>query len=354
MPLTRYSTFIVALAAIGLTPMLSAQTKGVTVTPNEAARRVDVTVDGKPFTSYIYPASLKKPVLFPIRTAKGTLITRGFPMEPRPGERFDHPHHVGLWFNHGDVNGLDFWNNSTDISADRAPKMGTILHRRVVEAKSGTDRGELVVESEWVTAENKPLLRERTHYVFRAGADQRSIERNTTLTALDQKVVFKDNKEGSLGLRMARALEQPSDKPEVFTDATGKPTKVPVLNNEGVTGSYTSSEGLKGDAVWGTRGKWTMLTGTVEGEPVTVAILDHPSNPTYPTYWHARGYGLFSANVFGRKVFKDTEPELVVTLEPGKSLAFRHQVLVLSGPPSTAAIERAHQAFAASATSTSR
>jgi hypothetical protein len=140
----------------------------------------------------------------------------------------------------------------------------------------------------------------------------------------------------------------------VFTDATGKATKVPVLNNEGVTGIYTSSSGLKGDAVWGTPGKWTMLSGTLESEPVTVAILDHPSNPTHPTYWHARGYGLFSANVFGRKVFKDAEPELVVTLEPGRSMAFRHQVLILSGPPSTDAVERAFQAFAASATSTSR
>ena len=343
-----------ATAAFLMTPTLHAQSKGVTVTPNESARRVDITVDGEPFTSYIYPTLLKKPVLFPIRTAKGASITRGFPLEPRAGERVDHPHHVGLWFNHGDVNGLDFWNNSHDIGPDRAPKMGTILHRRVVEAKSGVDRGELVVESEWVTPDSTPLLRERTHYVFRAGADRRIIERNTTLTALDQKVVFKDNKEGVLGLRVTRALEQPADKPEVFTDASGKATKVPVLNNEGVTGSYTSSAGLKGDKVWGTRGKWTMLAGTLEGEPVTVAILDHPSNPTHPTYWHARGYGLFSANVLGRKVFKDSEPELVLTLEPGRSMTFRHQVLVLSAPPSADAIERAFQTFAASSTTTSR
>ena len=340
------------LAALSTT--LPAQSKGVTVTPNESARRVDITVDGKPFTAYIWPESLKKPVLFPIRTARGNAITRGYPLEPRAGERPDHPHHVGLWFNHGDVNGLDFWNNSDAIGPDRAPKMGTILHRRIVEAKSGADRGELVTESEWVQPDGKPLLRERTHYVFRARGDERIIERNTTLTALDQTVVFRDNKEGVLGLRVTRALEHPADKPDTFTDASGKPAKVPVLNNEGVTGSYTSSEGLKGNAVWGTRGKWTMLTGIVEGEPVTVAILDHPSNLTYPTYWHARGYGLFSANGLGRKVFKDSEPELTLTLQPGKSLGFRHQVVILSGPPSTEAVERAHQAFAASSNVTSR
>lgn len=40
--------------------------------------------------------------------ASGKVITRGYPMNPRPFERMDHPHHVGLWFNFGDVNGLDF------------------------------------------------------------------------------------------------------------------------------------------------------------------------------------------------------------------------------------------------------
>ena len=84
--------------------------KGIQVINKQAERRVDITVDGAPFTSYIFPETLKKPVLFPLQTAEGHTITRGFPLEPRPGERVDHPHHVGLWFNHGDVNGFDFWN----------------------------------------------------------------------------------------------------------------------------------------------------------------------------------------------------------------------------------------------------
>src|SRR6185436_2774737 len=165
------------------------------VVPNEAAHRVDVTVDGKPFTSYIWPTTLKKPVLYPIRTATGTLVTRGYPLEPRKGERVDHPHHVGLWFNHGDVNGLDFWNNSDDIEAERRPKMGTIVHRRVVETKNGSDRGELKVESDWMTPDNVTLIREETQFVFSGTKDPRTIERITHLTARDRRVVFRDNKE---------------------------------------------------------------------------------------------------------------------------------------------------------------
>src|SRR5262245_49719614 len=127
-----------AILAIAVLPLGAAG--GVELKVNEAARRVEVTIDGKPFTSYIWPTTLKKPVLYPIRTAKGTLVTRGFPLDPRPGERVDHPHHVGLWLNHGNVNGLDFWNNSEAIKPEDAPKMGTIFHRRIVEAKSGADK----------------------------------------------------------------------------------------------------------------------------------------------------------------------------------------------------------------------
>src|SRR6187549_305138 len=127
---------------------------GVEVQVNEAAKRVDVTIDGQPFTSYIWPSTLKKPVLYPLRTAKGALVTRGFPLDPRKGERVDHPHHVGMWLNHGDVNGLDFWNNSDAIPAAQAPKMGTIYHRKIVEAKSGADKGELTVETAWMTPDN--------------------------------------------------------------------------------------------------------------------------------------------------------------------------------------------------------
>jgi hypothetical protein len=291
-------------------------------------------------------------VLYPIRTANGTLVTRGFPLDPRPGERVDHPHHVGLWLNHGNVNGLDFWNNSDAIPARDAPKMGTIVHRRIVQATSGADKGVLTVETAWMTHDDTQLLKETTTFTFRGGADSRTIDRVTTLTALDQKVVFTDSKEALLGMRVTRALEQPADKAETFTDASGKATSVPVLDNTGVTGKYVSSEGKEGDAVWSTRGKWTMLGGAINGEPVTLAILDHPSNPGYPTHWHARGYGLFAANPLGDKELKEPK-SFDFTLQAGQSVTFRYRILVLSAAPSRDRIERESSAFAQEGTATS-
>src|SRR6266566_5911701 len=319
----------------------------VSVSVNEQARRVDISVDGQPFTSYIWPTTLKKPVLYPLRTATGTIVTRGFPLEQRPGERVDHPHHAGLWFNYESVNGIDFWNNSDAIKPENAPKMGTILHRAIVSAKSGSEHGELDVETDWLTYDKKVLLKEHTHFVFRGGPAFRSVERITTLRALDEKVSFPDEKDGLLGLRVIRALEIPSGKPEVYTDSSGRATTVSKLDNIGVNGTYLTSEGKKGDAAWGTRGRWCNLSGFVGDEPVTITILDHPANPGFPTYWHARGYGLFAANPLGEKVFSNGKEELNLTLAPHQTVMFRYRILITSGMASPESIEAAYKAFVA-------
>ncbi len=294
-------------------------------------KKVEVLVNGELFTAYLYPDTMEKPVLYPLKTSKGTVLTRGFPLDPRPGERVDHPHHVGLWFNYGDVNGLDFWNNSDAIPEEKKSGYGSIVHKEINNISSGSDKGELEVTMEWLNPKGEALLRENTVFIFRADGDKRMIDRITTLTALDQDVSMKDNKEGVLGIRVARELEHPSDKAEIFTDASGKATDVPTMNNEGVTGMYRSSEGIEGDDAWGTRGKWMNLSGEIQGEKVSLAILDHPDNVGYPTYWHARGYGLYAANPLGQKEFSEGKEELNFKLSAGESVTFKHRIIIYSG-----------------------
>ncbi|MEP0711663.1 PmoA family protein [Algoriphagus sp.] len=295
---------------------------------DDAAQKVDVIIDGEFFTSYIYADSLEKPVLYPINTANGTAITRGWPVAPRPGERVDHPHHLGLWFNYGDVNGLDFWNNSSAIK-DKT-NYGRIIHKSINSIKSGNKEGTLEVSSDWVNSKGEVLLTEKTTFIFRGKDDQRSIDRIATLTASTGEVKMTDNKEGMLGLRTARQLEHPSNKPEIFTDASGKATGVPTMNNEGITGLYLSSKGVKGDDVWGTRGDWVSLTGKINEENISVAILDYPSNPGFPTYWHARGYGLFAANPLGQKALSSGKEELNFKLAKGESTTFKYRIIIYS------------------------
>jgi hypothetical protein len=307
------------------------QSKRFVIVENKKDNRLDVLIDGKPFTSYIYPDNIMKPVLYPLRTADGSFVTRGWPLDPRPGERVDHPHHVGMWLNYGDVNGLDFWNNSNNVPEEKKDKFGGIVHRKVNKIENGNERAILDVTSDWLKPDGTRLLEEETRFMFNGSGNMRTVERITKLTALKEDVSFKDNKEGVIGIRLARELEHPSRKPEVFTDASGKGTAVPKLNNEGVTGKYRSSEGIEGDAVWGTRGEWVNLNGVIASKPVSLVILDHPKNVGYPTYWHARGYGLFAANPLGQKEFSKGKDVLDFKLPAGESVTFRYKVLIHSG-----------------------
>ncbi|MEZ4700313.1 MAG: PmoA family protein [Rhodothermales bacterium] len=327
-----------ALALAGCAPADSSASSDarVEVSVHAAEQRVDIRIDGALFTSYVYNDSivtLKKPVLYPIRTAAGHDVTRGYPFEQRAGERVDHPHHIGHWLNYGDVNGFDFWNNSDAIAPDRAPHMGTIRQRSILSAQSGDDEGVLEVETDWVTpASAEPLLRERTRFAFSGDASARYIDRLTTLTAQSQDVVFTDNKEGMIAIRVTRALEHPEGKPVRVTDERGRPMDEPTLDETGVSGEYLSSEGIRGVDVWGTRATWMILSGQLDDERVAVALIDHPSNPGYPTYWHARGYGLFAANPLGQKAMSGGKDELNYTLKPGESVTFRYRIAVLSNP----------------------
>jgi hypothetical protein len=318
-------------ASANLNRASGGEDKNIKLLRNDEEKKVEVLVNGELFTAYLYPETIEKPVLYPLKTAQGTIVTRGFPLEARAGERVDHPHHVGLWFNYGDVNGLDFWNNSDAIPEERKSAYGSIQHKEINKITSGDDKGELEVTMEWLDPQGKALLRENTTFIFRAEGDKRMIDRITSLTALDKDVSMKDNKEGLVGIRVARELEHPSDKAEIFTDASGKATDVPSMNNEGVTGMYRSSEGIEGHDAWGTRAKWMNLSGEIKGEKVSLAILDHPDNVGYPTYWHARGYGLYAANPLGQKEMSGGKEELNFKLSAGESVTFKHRIIIYSG-----------------------
>lgn len=315
----------------------------VTFADDKVNKKVVIKIQGELFTSYVYDGQTPKPILYPIVTKSGKTVTRGFPFAPRPHERVDHPHHVGLWLNYGDVNSLDFWNNSYAIPKEEKHKYGTIYHQEIL----GMDEkeGKLTIKAVWRTPENVDLLEEITEFVFSEDANTRIIDRMTTLKAL-QEVSFKDNKEGMIGIRLARELELPSDKPAEYTDAEGNVTELKVLNNEGVNGNYFGSEGLTGGDVWGTRNKWVKLEGNMDDEMVSVTIIDHEKNVGYPTYWHARGYGLFAANPLGQAVFSEGKQTLNFKLNQGESTTFNYRVLIHNGSIlSTEAIDQSFTEF---------
>ncbi len=160
--------------------------------------------------------------------------------------------------------------------------------------------------------------------------------------------MMKDVKDGFLGLRVAHELELPSKEAREFTDEKGNVTKVNKSSND-VTGNYLTSKGYTGDAAWGTRGEWCMLYGKMGEDSVAVIIIDHPSNVGYPTYWHARGYGLFAANPLGQAIFSNGKEQLNFSLKKDQAVTFKFRIVIVSGKKvlSTEEINQLAKDFAA-------
>ena len=281
----------------------------------EKEKKVDIMIDGKLFTSYMWPDNVTKPVLYPIFTSAGTLITRGFPLDPRPGERNDHPHQIGMWLTYGNVDGSDFWGNGSKGPGTKNPNGGVIKHLSIDKISGGAGEGMMRTSGIWIDKSGIELLKESTEFRFIARGTTRIIDRVTTLTAGNKTVPMPDTKEGMFGIRVARQLEVPVKEPE----------------KESLTGNYRSSEGITGQAVWSTRAKWMDLYGNIGDEKISLVICDHPDNLNYPTYWHAREYGLFSANPLGAKDFTAGKEELNYSLPDGNSLTFKYRFIITSG-----------------------
>lgn len=325
----KKEALIITLALLTLQLSGYSQKSKVEVITDKRDPVIRVMIGGKHFTSFFFPDTIAKPVLYPIMAPNGTVITRGFPVTPIPGEPTDHPHHLGLWFNFGDVNGLDFWNNSFAIPADKKHLYGNIRMGSITENKGG-DQGRIGYSAIWNDHLNNTLMDEKTSFVFSESNGVWVIDRTTTLTARI-RVDFKDNKEGMLGLRMAHELQIPTVETKKFKDANGIETVIKAVTDTIANGNYINSNGLKGDDVWGKKAVWCMMHAKMKQDSISVLILDHPKNEGYPTYWHARGYGLFAANPMGSNVFGKQHPIFQKTLQKGESVTFRFRVAVAAG-----------------------
>lgn len=295
---------------------------------DKEAKKVAIYIDDILITNYLYTDQWKKPVLYPLNTASGITLTRGYPINPMIDERADHPHQVGLWLNYGDVNGLDFWNNSSQIDQDRLDHYGYIQHQEIL--KMDEEEGLLVVSAVWKNNGGKVLLTEETSFTFQKEGSNIIIDRISKLHA-QQDIQFNDNKEGMLGIRVANELELPDNKATILIGENGKPDTDKRVRSPLSSGDYLSSMGLTGNEVWGTRAQWVLLHGVVEGKKVGISIIDHPQNPGYPTYWHARGYGLFAANPLGQAIFSEGQEKFNFKLPQDKTITFSYRIILHEG-----------------------
>src|SRR3954466_2024842 len=140
----------------------------------QGKEKITVDIDGKPFTEFWIGPDTHKPYLAPLRSASGIVVTRAFPMNPDvKGESKDHPHHRGLWFTHGDVNGYDFWGNEADQKGAGKGKGDVVLKKvnKVTSGKTGT----IDATFAW-NAGGKTLLTESRRMTFYSDPQLRTID----------------------------------------------------------------------------------------------------------------------------------------------------------------------------------
>jgi len=272
---------------------------------------IRVELNGALFTQYNF-REVSRPFLFPVLDPAGQHLTRRWPQEDPGGEDRDHPHHRGVWWAHGDVNGVDFWSESKDA--------GRTVHQSFAELKSGRDTGLITSRNQWIARDGKIIASdERTLRFHAVKGPERVVDFSITIFASHGDLILGDTKEGTMAIRLAETmrLKQPKGAPGA--------------------GHIENAEGVTDDATWGKRAAWVDYTGPVQGQTMGVAIFDRPENPRFPTWWHVRDYGLFAANPFGVHDFEKKEKGAGnLKIPAGQSVTFHYRFYFHPGDTASA------------------
>ncbi|MDX9752536.1 MAG: PmoA family protein [bacterium] len=289
----------------------------------KGAEALVITIGGEPFTSYVFASeaeSFHRPYFYPLLGPDGVRMTRGFPMDKHEGEATDHPHHQSLWVAHGDVNGTDNWAIGS--------RCGTTKQVSLDAVQAGPVCGQFASTNVWYTAQGKPLLTDRRTFTIWGTRDEgRYVDFDLVFTADQEDVVFGDTKEGGLiSLRVAPTL-----RVERVDKQPG--------------GHILTSEGDRDGQAWGKAGSWCDYSGPVADRIAGLTIMDHPGNPFYPTHYHVRTYGLFTANPFGLSDFKGKEFDGSRTLKKGESWRVRYRLFIHEGDAEAAELPARYAAY---------
>ena len=267
-----------------------------------------VAIDGQLFTEYRYGHYVCRPYFYPVLTPNGTGLTRAYPMEDVAGETQDHYHHRGLYTAHGLVNGYNLWDEGTGH--------GAMLQRG--EPVVGTADGAAQIDGivDWFGPEGEKLLEERRTIAIRAEGALRIVDQRSELRARYGDATFGDTKEGGLfAIRVPTSMDA--------KDA-GR-----IENSAG----QVFENGQGEEVTWGQQAAWVDYSGPIAaGEEWGHTVVDHRDNPRHPTYWHVRGYGLFTANPFGVHDFKgDASLDASLTISGGDKAVFCYRLIIHPG-----------------------
>lgn len=285
-----------------------------------AKDRMTVTVDDRPLATYVFSdPEIHRPYFAHVYAPTGKQVTRNHP--PIEGsDATDHATmHPGLWLAFGDLDGVDFWRNKSQVA-----------HRGfVAEPRGGLGQGSFTQKKEYLRPDGSVICTELFQCTFSVQADAYLIAWDSTFSGV-QTFYFGDQEEMGLGVRLATALSEQNG------------------------GNLLDSEGRSGaKEIWSQAAQWCDYSGSRDGEMLGIAVMAHPDN-FRPSWWHARNYGFMAANPFGRQAMKKGDKSRI-EVRPNESFRLQYGVWIHSGAaPSVSSIENAYASYRALAASTKK
>lgn len=256
-----------------------------------------IRMDDVDVADYAYRGpQVSRPYFSHVKTRSGIQVTRNHP--PQKGQdAVDHEGlHTGIWLSFGDLSGCDYWRLKARTE-----------HERFIEPPlGGNGSGKFAVLNRYQTTDGTGTVCEETcHYNIRTIVDGYLIEMVSEFRPGDADLVFGDQEEMGLGVRLATSLAVDRRQGGRILDSAGR---------------------KNGQEVWGQTAEWCDYAGPLKGQWVGLTVLSAPEN-FRPSWSHARDYGFLTVNPFGRNAFTKQEPSRIV-IKRGEKLRLRFGVVV--------------------------
>lgn len=291
-----FATAFIALLMIVI-PISAAK-----ITAEKVGSKINVRVNNKFFTSYIFSEDEKYPFFYPVNGP----VSGGSVTSMRNAV---YPHHTSLFFGCDMVNGGNYWQEGL--------QRGRIISVNALILKQGGDTCIITDECIWsMPGAISPVKDTRRYTITAPSENMYKIDVDITMEMLIDVTILKTN-HSLFSVRMAADLA-------VTNGGT-------MINAEGVRGEKeTFGKGSPWMDFYGKRGN------AIEG----LAILQHPSNPWYPSPWFTRDYGFLSPTpMYWPENDKST------FMKKGTMLNLRYRVLVHSGDHVQAGVAKEFEAF---------
>jgi hypothetical protein len=270
------------------------------ISAEKVGSKINVTINNNFFTSYIFSGDEKYPFFYPVNGP----VSGGSVTSMRNGE---YPHHSSLFFGCDLVNDGNYWQEGLE--------RGRIISVNAQILKQGGDTVIVTDECIWSRpGAVSPVKDTRTITITAPSSTVSQIDVEITMEMLTDVTIRKTN-HSLFSARMA--------------------TDLSVKNG----GTMINAEGIKSEKdTFGKNSPWMDFYGKRGDATEGLAILQHPTNPWYPSPWFTRDYGFISPTPM---YWPENGSETV--MKKGTVLNLRYRVLIHSGDHTQAKIAEAFE-----------